>query len=138
MISIMANMKISCNHIRHKSQLNHANLGLIMRAYYKNNDIEIEVIGNENDLTTIGEHYMSDISKITVKLKNSNFPIRMIVKEPIQSFTQKLYSKLLRPFMRETFWYTEVVPIFKSSHHEIESISAQCFHATSTYQDDYG
>ena len=132
----MAGLKISCSHIKHKIQLNEENLNLIFKSHFNDQNIEIEIM-EDSDQTDIGEHYASDISKLTVKLKNGEFPIQMIIKEPIQSFLQKIASKLMKPFMRETFWYMEAIPALKNIYPEIETISAKCFHAITAYQDDY-
>ena len=133
----MAEIKISCSHIKHKDQLTKENLSLIFKSYYEDHSLQVEQV-RDNAEGKVGEHYQSEISKLSVKLKNDINPIRLIVKEPIgQSLPAKINSRLVKPFMREAFWYTEAVPVLKNVDPEIESMSPKCFHAMTPFQDDY-
>ena len=132
---IMADLKISCSHIKHLRQLNKENLSLIFQAHFKNKNLRVESINDGSD--QVGSHFQSDISQLTVKLNEFENPIKLIIKEPLQSVIQKIMSKLVKQFMRETFWFMEAIPALKKENPEIENISAKSFHANSAYTDDY-
>ena len=109
---------------------------MIFQTYFNNKDLTIENI--DDDSAEVGAHFQSDISRLSVKLFEFENPIKLIIKEPTQRFLQKLYFKLLKPFMRETFWYMEAIPSLKTLYPEVDEISAKCFHAITAYQDNYG
>lgn len=134
----MADLKRSCSHIRHRQQLTKENLTLIFRAYFENKDLKVEpIIKDDNE--GVGIHYQSDITRLTVRLSNHEEQpeIKLIIKEPLQSWFQKLATKVNKPFFHEAFWYTEAIFELSKSFPEMAEISPRCFHATSAYS-DYG
>lgn len=127
---------ISCSHIRQRKDLSKENLELIFQSFFKNPNLKVEKVTDEND-DGIGAHYQSDISKLSVVIQGQEHPVSLIIKAPYQSFHQKLITKLNKPFMREAFWYVESVPSLSQIYPEIKNFGPACFHATSPYDDNY-
>ena len=80
-------------------------MSLIFKSYYGDKSLKVEKdewtwsgVGDNSD--EIGEHYQSNISKLSVKLNNNQNDLKLIVKEPIQTFVSKIFRRLMKPFMR--------------------------------------
>ena len=129
----------SCSHIRKRKDLSKANLELIFQSFYNNPNLKVEKVINENaeNDNGIGIGYVSDISKLSVGIQGQEHLVSLIIKAPIQSFFQKLLSKAHKQFMREAFWYMKCVPSLKKTYPEIQDFGPKCFHATSTYDENY-
>lgn len=123
--------------IAHTSNLNKESLERIFRKHYKDPALVVESVEEDDSGVGFNSHFMSDITKKTVKLSTMEQPVKLIVKEPIQTSFQKVISKMMKPFMKETFWYMEAIPALKEFYPEIEDLSPTCFHAMSAYQDNY-
>ena len=63
--------KIACSEIKYKTQLTEENLNLIFQSYYEDAALKVELLDNDNEKQEVGEHYQSDISKLSVKI-NAN------------------------------------------------------------------
>ena len=126
----------SCSHIRKRKDLSKANLELIFQSFYNNPNLKVEKVIDEND-NGIGIGYVSEISKLSVGIQGQEHHISLIIKAPVQSFFQKLLSKAQKQFMREAFWYMKCVPSLRKTYPEIQDFGPKCFHATSTYDENY-
>lgn len=126
---------ISTSHIKHKRQLTKENLTLIFQVYYRDKNVEIEQVSGDSQ--EVGAHYQSDISRLKIKFAGTGKEIKIIVKEPLQTFLVKWFTKFTKPFMRETFWYVEALPTLKEKYPEIENISAKTYHSTTAYLNNY-
>ena len=126
----------SCSHIRKQKDLSKANLELIFQSFYNNPNLKVEKVIDEND-NGIGIGYVSEISKLSVGIQGQEHLVSLIIKAPIQSFFQKLLSKAHKQFMREAFWYMKCVPSLRKTYPEIQDFGPKCFHATSTYDENY-
>jgi hypothetical protein len=130
-------MSRGCSQIRKKSHLTKENVQLILQAYFKDQQLKVEEVTDEDLSSGVNNQFNSEIIRLKIQFEDGRNPIRMIVKTPIQTGFQKMITKANKPFMRETFWYSEALPALKKTYPEIEDIAAISYHAYSAYSEDY-
>jgi hypothetical protein len=125
--------------IKKKSDLTIENLELIFKAYFQDEKLKVKEVKDEVLASSSGvnNQFNSNVTYVTIQFEFDLNPIRIFVKTPIETGFNKYMGRLTKPFMRETFWYTEALPALKVKYPEIEHLSPIAYHANCAQSRDY-
>eukprot|EP00095_Tigriopus_kingsejongensis_P004595 maker-scaffold416_size178335-snap-gene-0.28 protein:Tk04595 transcript:maker-scaffold416_size178335-snap-gene-0.28-mRNA-1 annotation:"PREDICTED: uncharacterized protein LOC100203980" len=131
-------MARNLQHIRCLDDLSEQSYADIFKVHFQTQDVQVLEVGSPGNMGGVNEQYNSEVKKASLKLRinGEERTIHLFIKIPVDSGLTNFMGKLVRPFMKEAFWYGEAAPLLASKYPPLKDSTPTMYFGSSNFADE--